>query len=216
MERRNFLKNTAALTGLGITGLAFNPAQSASRPSDLKITDIRGATVRAGGENYPIIKIYTNQDVYGLGEVRDSGRLSQALIYKSFLVGQDPLNIEGILKRIKPLAGQSRNGGGYSAIDMALCDIAGKVLGIPAYRLFGSKRRSKVTAYCDTPSETDIDVYKSLMKKRLDMGFTHFKMDLQKRLYQNKPGALSGQSPTDKGFAYMGEFVAAVTKCDWI
>ena len=95
MKRRNFLRNSGGLAGLALTGLAINPAESASRPADLKITDIRGCTVRAGGENYPIIKIYTNQDVYGLGEVRDSGRLSQALIYKSFLVGQDPLNIEG-------------------------------------------------------------------------------------------------------------------------
>jgi L-alanine-DL-glutamate epimerase-like enolase superfamily enzyme len=35
-------------------------------------------------------------------------------------------------------------------------------------------------------------------------------MDLQKSLIQNKPGALSGQSPTDKGLEYWGEYVAAV------
>jgi L-alanine-DL-glutamate epimerase-like enolase superfamily enzyme len=211
MERRNFLKSAATLTGMAtVTGLAINPAETFSRPSKLVITDIRGATVRAGGENYPIIKIYTNQDVYGLGEVRDSARLSQALIFKSYLVGQDPLDIEGILKRIKPMAGQSRNGGGYSAIDMALCDIAGKVLGIPAYRLFGSKRRSKVTAYCDTPSESDLDVYKSQMKKRLNLGFKHYKMDLQKSLIRDKPGALAGQSPTEKGLGYWSEIVASV------
>ena len=98
MERRKFLKNAACLTGMAaVTGLAINPAKTFSRPSKLVITDIRGATVRAGGENYPIIKIYTNQGVYGLGEVRDSARLSQALIFKSYLVGQDPLDIEGIL-----------------------------------------------------------------------------------------------------------------------
>lgn len=210
MNRRNFLTKTTGLAGIAtISGLAINPAESYSRPSELKITDIRGCTVRAGGENYPIIKIYTNQDVYGLGEVRDSGRLSQALIYKSFLVGQDPMNIEAILKRIKPMAGNARNGGGYSAIDMALCDIAGKVLGIPAYRLLGSKRRDKITAYCDTPSVLDLDEYRDLMKKRLEMGFTHFKMDLQKRLYRHRPGALSGHSITDKGFEYMSEFVEA-------
>lgn len=210
MKRRAFFKKTAALAGMAATGLAFNPAETYSRPTDLRITDIRGCMVRAGGENYPIIKIYTNQDVYGLGEVRDSGRLSQAFIYKSFLVGQDPLNIEGILRRIKPMAGNARNGGGYSAIDMALCDIAGKVLGIPAYRLLGSKRRDKVTAYCDTPSESDQDVYMEKVKKRFDMGFTHFKMDMQKRLIRDRPGAFAGESPTDKGLEYWGELVASV------
>ncbi|MBI5008509.1 MAG: mandelate racemase/muconate lactonizing enzyme family protein [Bacteroidia bacterium] len=213
MERRKFFKTSAGLAGgMAFSGMAINPAVQPSRPSNLKITDIRGCTVREDGENYPIIKIYTNQDVYGLGEVRDSARLSQALILKSFLVGQDPLDVEGILRRIKPMAGQSRNGGGYSAIDMALNDIAGKVLGIPCYRLYGSKKRSKIPAYCDTVSTTDITQYQSQMKKRLDMGFRHFKMDLQKRLIQDKPGALAGvnQSPTDKGLAYWGEFVAAV------
>lgn len=209
MNRRTFVRKSAGLAGLATTsGLAFNPAQTASRPSNLRITDIRGCMVRAGGENYPIIKIYTNQDVYGLGEVRDSGRLSQAFIYKSFLVGRDPLNIEGVLRRIKPLAGQSRAGGGYSAIDMALCDIAGKVLGIPAYRLLGSKRRSQVTAYCDTPSERDRDVYMEKIQLRVDKGFTHYKMDLQKRLIRDKPDAFAGESPTDKGLGYWGELVA--------
>ena len=41
-----------------------------SSPSDLKITDIRVAVVTANYD-YPIIKIDTNQGVYGIGEVRD-------------------------------------------------------------------------------------------------------------------------------------------------
>jgi L-alanine-DL-glutamate epimerase-like enolase superfamily enzyme len=213
MERRTFLKNSASVAGgMTLSGMAINPAEQPSRPSNLRITDIRGAVVRCGGENFIPIKIYTNQDVYGIGEVRDSARLSQALILKSFLVGQDPLNIEGILRRIKPMAGQSRLGGGFSAIDMALNDIAGKVLGIPAYRLYGSKKRSQIPAYCDTVSESDPKVYQEQMKKRLDLGFKHFKMDMQKRLIADKPGALAGhnQSPTDKGLAYWGEYVQAV------
>ena len=209
MERRNFLKKSAAgVVGMGaVSAFAINPTETYSNPAELKITDIRGCMVRAGGENYPIIKIYTNQDVYGLGEVRDSGRLSQAFIYKSFLVGQNPMNIEAILKRIKPMAGNARNGGGYSAIDMALMDIVGKVLGVPAYRLLGSKRRSQIPAYADTPSTLDMDEYRDLMKYRVELGFKNYKMDLQKRLYRDKPGAISGYSPTNKGYEYMGEFV---------
>jgi L-alanine-DL-glutamate epimerase-like enolase superfamily enzyme len=213
MNRRTFLKSSAGFAGIAaVSGLAINPATALSRPSDLKITDIRGCTLREDGENYPIIKIYTNQDVYGLGEVRDSGRLAQALILKSFLVGQDPLDIEGILQIIKPMAGEGRLGGGYSAIDMALNDIAGKVLGVPCYRLYGSKKRSTVPAYCDTVSTSNIDLYRERMKARVEMGFKHYKMDLQKRLLRGKPDAFAGrnQSPTDKGLEYWGEFVGAV------
>ena len=47
MERRKFLKNSAGLAGgMALSGLAINPAEQASRPTDLKITDIRGCMVR--------------------------------------------------------------------------------------------------------------------------------------------------------------------------
>ena len=42
-----------------------------SVPSDLKITDMRITVIGEGGWRWPIIKIYTNQDIYGLGEGRD-------------------------------------------------------------------------------------------------------------------------------------------------
>ena len=42
-----------------------------SNPSDLKITDLRIATVRGAPMTDPIIRIDTNQGIYGLGEVRD-------------------------------------------------------------------------------------------------------------------------------------------------
>ena len=54
----------------------------------------------ASNYDYPIIRIDTNQGVYGLGEVRDAGREGTALVLKPHLVGQNPLRIEPILDRI--------------------------------------------------------------------------------------------------------------------
>ena len=102
-----------------------------SAPSGLKITDMRACRV-AANYDYPLIKIYTNQDVYGLGEVRDAGVEGIALVLKAHLLGQNPLDIEGNLGRLREFAGHGRMGGGYSAVDMALHDIAGKVYGVPA------------------------------------------------------------------------------------
>src|SRR3954470_3486845 len=90
-----------------------------SRPSDLKITDLRIAVV-ASNYDYPIIRIDTNQGVYGLGEVRDAGREGTALVLKPHLVGRNPLGIEPILDSIRNFASQQRMGGGYSAVDIAL------------------------------------------------------------------------------------------------
>ncbi|MHC4681669.1 MAG: hypothetical protein ACYTEK_23605, partial [Planctomycetota bacterium] len=104
MNRREFLGKSAGLVSMGLAGLAINPAQTLSRPSRLRITDIRGCTV-ASNYDYPIIKIYTNQDVYGLGEVRDAGHLGQALILKPYLVGKDPLDIEGVMDSLRLYSG---------------------------------------------------------------------------------------------------------------
>jgi len=106
-NRRNFLKK-AGLGGLGLGMLMHASAeeqieyltQNVSRnsgPSDLKITDMRIAQVG----NVPIVKVYTNQGVYGLGDVRDGADKRYALMLKSRILGENPCNVERIFKIIK-------------------------------------------------------------------------------------------------------------------
>ena len=210
MNRRTFLKKTAGFTGMVLTGLAINPAKTYSRPSNLKITDIRGCTV-ASNYDYPIIKLYTNQDVYGLGEVRDAGHLGQALMLKPYLMGKDPLDIEGIMESLRPYTGHGRYGGGFSAVDMALFDIAGKVLGVPAYKILGPKIRDRIPVYGDTDANEDPEVFARRAKIRVEKwGLKYLKMDLRPWLIQNKEGAMENGIPTDKGMEYWGEYVEAI------
>jgi len=181
-----------------------------SAPSDLKITDVRACRV-AANYDYPIIKVYTNQGVYGLGEVRDAGVEGIALILKPYLVGRNPLDIEGNLKTVRPFAGHARMGGGYSAADMAMHDIAGKVYGVPAYRLIGAKRRDRVRIYADTTDHKDPKIYAERMRKRKEMGLTFFKMDLHTELIADRPNAVNERGvATDKGLGYLCEFLAAI------
>ena len=44
----------------------------------------------ASNYDYPMIRIDTNQGVYGLGEVRDAGHREDALRFKAFLLEQGP------------------------------------------------------------------------------------------------------------------------------
>ncbi len=210
MNRREFLRKSAGLVSMAFAGLAINPAQTWSRPSRLRITDIRGCTV-ASNFDYPIIKIYTNQDVYGLGEVRDAGHLGQALILKPYLVGKDPLDIEGIMEGLRPYSGHGRFGGGFSAVDMALFDIAGKVLGVPAYKILGEKVRNKIPVYGDTNASMDPAIYAKRAKIRVETWrLKHLKMDLVPRLIRGRKGAFENGVPTAKGMGYWGEYVEAV------
>lgn len=212
MDRKSFLKKTviggAALgySGLVSEGLAVNPKEASSRPSDLKITDIRGATI-ASIYDFPIIKIYTNQGIIGLGEVRDAGWIAQALMLKPYLIGKDPLDIEPILKSIRHLTGPGRYAGGYCAVDMALMDIAGKALGVPCWKLLGEKVRDTVDIYADCPTVLNEENLKLMMKRRQDMGLKHYKIDLTPPLIKNIPGAIVNNVPTLKGLEKWGEHV---------
>ena len=51
-----------------------------SRPSELKITDIRVANIDGAPKHCPLIKVYTNQGLIGYGEVRDASCDTYALM----------------------------------------------------------------------------------------------------------------------------------------
>ncbi|QMU27482.1 mandelate racemase/muconate lactonizing enzyme family protein [Adhaeribacter radiodurans] len=193
--RRNFLKRTA-LGGISLAGflnfsLEDTLAQStakvnrASNPSELKITDMRYATVSNGtsftNARNVIIRIDTNQGIYGLGEVRDGGDARYALFLKSRLLGQNPCNVEMLFKTIKQFGNHGRLGGGVSGVEMALWDLAGKAYGVPVWQLLGGRYRDQVRLYSYVPghSVTNMDVakFKADIKHRMEeQGFTWLKM----------------------------------------
>ena len=92
-SRRDVIKGSALALGGGLLledPLAAYPrtVNTNSAPSTLKITDMRVATVvKPGPSPCPIIRLDTNQGVYGLGEVRDGASATYALFLKSRVVG---------------------------------------------------------------------------------------------------------------------------------
>src|ERR687893_1487737 len=166
-----------------------------SQPSDLKITDVRIAVV-ASNYDYPIIRIDTNQGVYGIGEVRDAGHKEDALRFKSFLLRQNPCNVDMIFRAIKHFGSWGREGGGVSGIEIALWDQIGKVYGVPCYQFLGGKYRDKVRIYADTPAPAvaTLDGYAQRIRERKALGLTFVKFDIRPRLFENYPGGTIGQA----------------------
>ena len=161
--------------------------------SELKITDIRVADINGLPKHMILVKVFTNSDIVGYGEVRDASSATYVKMLKSRLVGENPLNAEKLFKRIEQFGGHSRQGGGVSGIEIALFDIIGKFYKIPVYQLLGGKYRDKVRIYCDTDVDgkhTGRDMGKAL-KKRMDDGFTYLKMDLGIELLYDEPGTLN-------------------------
>ena len=159
-NRRGFLKGVA-----GVLGASFWADQSIeafqqhvntnSKPSELKITDLRVATVARAPMTDPIIRIDTNQGIYGLGEVRDGSNKLYALELKSRILGENPCNIDKIFRKIKQFGGHARQAGGVCAIEMALWDLAGKAYNVPVYQMLGGKFRDKIRCYADTTESND-------------------------------------------------------------
>jgi L-alanine-DL-glutamate epimerase-like enolase superfamily enzyme len=67
------------------------------------------ATVKKPGPSpCTIVRLDTNQGVYGLGEVRDIASSTYALFLKSRLLNENPLQITYLFEKIKQFGGHSR------------------------------------------------------------------------------------------------------------
>ena len=110
LRRRRFLGAADGALGLSFWDEKTLEASTAhvngaSKPSELKITDLRVATIKGAPMTDPIIRIDTNQGIYGLGEVRDGASKTYALMLKSRLLGENPCNIDKIFRKIKQFGG---------------------------------------------------------------------------------------------------------------
>lgn len=195
---------------------------TASRPGQLRITDLRTVTIGAS----TIIRLDTNQDIHGLGEVRDGASKTYVLALKSRILGENPCDVDRIFRKIRQFGHHARQAGGVCAIEMALMDLAGKAYGVPAYQLAGGKFRDRVRIYCDTTSTSDAEAMGRRLKERMDRGFTFLKMDVGIGLLKGIPGTLSAPSGmldtlhimhpftgirlTDKGIGLLSDYVAGV------
>jgi galactonate dehydratase len=195
-SRRSFLSKSAiaaALAPLAPLATFGKPMEQAiektpmsSPPSDLKITDVKCGYIRGS----LFVKIFTNQDIYGLGEGVDAIGGTYHLVQNlgRRLRNQSPLNPNKIFEDLRRSA---HFGGGQagmyvavlSAIETAMWDLTGKAYGMPVYQLLGGKLRDRVRVYCDTalyrtefPTPKDFaDAGKEAIKK---WNFDALKFDL--------------------------------------
>jgi len=170
--------------------------QTSSKPSELKITDMRIADL----PGRPIIRLDTNQGIHGLGEVRDGSHKMYALMLKRLVVGENPCSVDKIFRKIKQFGNHARQAGGVSGVEMALWDLAGKAYNAPVYQMIGGKFRDRIRIYADTPASPDPKVFGERLKRRVEQGFTFLKMDVTVDLVRKIPGAVT--YPEGHSFAY--------------
>jgi len=189
LTRRQLLGGAApAAAGLLALPSLSEAVQSTSSPyrrPKLKITDVRTAEVVAHGYQLHV-RIYTDDGLFGHGEGTDAvqGGVGLVRMFRRFLVGQDPLNVDFLFERIRTTgifagAQSGQYVAALSAIEIALWDLAGKALGLPVYQLLGGKMRDRIRIYCDSQTEDPDDPQAPAKLQSIkDMGFTAIKIDV--------------------------------------
>ena len=140
----------------------------------MKITAIKPYPAWIGRRNQLLVKVETDQGIYGWGESGLSGR-EKAVVgaiehYREFLIGRNAFEIGAIwqeLYRSQYFEGGPVLQAAISAIDIALHDIKGKALGVPVYELLGGKQRDVIPTFASTsnaPGEEMISQAKELME----------------------------------------------------
>ena len=154
LTRRSFLTAGAA-TG----ALAHYHRLAAAETKRVRVRDLQVMMLQ-GPRTYTLVRIVADDGLYGIGEAYGSpgvGVKEQVLSLKSWLVGKDPLEIDalytGMGASAASLSGTRTDGSAHnlmraaSGIEMALWDLAGRILGVPSTTLLGGRFRDKVRVY---------------------------------------------------------------------
>lgn len=118
----------------------------------MKVTALE-TIVLADFPNLLWLHIHTDEGIVGLGETFYGPLSVSAYLHETvapYLLGQDPLRIEGHAHALRPRHGFRSDGAelrGNSALDIALWDVFGQASGQPIYQLLGGKVREDIRLY---------------------------------------------------------------------
>ena len=153
----------------------------------MKITRVTPMVLGTPWRNLTFVKVETDNDLYGLGEVRLNNRTNALLGYlheaiPRYVIGVDPFEIEALTSKMM-INDFGRMGevtmSAVSIIEVACWDIVGKALGQPCYRLMGGAVRDKIKAYANgwyTVERTPDEFY-AAAKKVAEFGYRALKVD---------------------------------------
>jgi L-alanine-DL-glutamate epimerase-like enolase superfamily enzyme len=153
----------------------------------VKITDVQ-TMVMQGPRTYTLVKVVTDAGLHGIAEAYGSpgiGVKEQVHALKPALVGKDPLQIDTIFTGL----GNRTDGSAHqmmravSGIEMALWDVAGKILEVPTWKLLGGRFRDRVRVYDHAGPRNMLDKQVcadwAAARKEHPSGFTCHKFGIQ-------------------------------------
>lgn len=147
--RRELLRAALALPAGSC--LARYEAVAAPLKGKVKITSIKTMQLRHNGGDC-LIKIETDAGLAGYGEAGGTGAIVRSRLQnmQPMLIGRDPLEIERHFHNMSTMTHTYiAHIPTVSGVDIALWDLAGKILGQPVYKLLGGPFRDTIPLYTD-------------------------------------------------------------------
>ncbi len=132
-----------------------------------------------------LVRVDTDEGVTGWGEgfghrIFTATKAALDSFIGPMCVGRDPTAISQLVDELqRNLAGVGRNGPAMyalSAVDIALWDIAGKLAGLPLYRLLGGSACTQLPAYASLLRYGEPAAVTHYVERALKRGYRHIKL----------------------------------------
>lgn len=122
----------------------------------VRITALKAVQMRTTGQS--LVKVETDAGIVGIGEAGGTGPMTRANLryMEDVLLGQDPLEIERLYDTMVNIQHPNRSHvPTVSGVDIALWDIAGKILNRPVSKLLRGQYRSEIALYTNSNGPAD-------------------------------------------------------------
>ncbi len=192
MRRRQFLRSMAAAVPASAAVANFT-AMAEPIKRKARITDLKAVVMGRQGGN-TLVRIDTDAGVTGYGEAYWGFGVKEVMLgyLRDAILGADPLDIEPLCTKMILTAGGAGAIAGVtvtaiSGVEIALWDVAGKLLGQPVCKLLGGQYRTGVRVYLTTSPANALDAascgeWASRIKEH-PFGFTAVKTDIRRHGY---------------------------------
>ena len=153
------------------------PPHFCTTASDL-VADVTGSISGFRFLGWLVVEVECDDGTLGIGNAALAPHATKATIdtyLKPLLIGTDPLDSEylwqSMYRRTLPFGRKGIGMTAISAVDLAIWDAKGKILGQPVFKLLGGRTKPKLEVYASRLYSQPLDTLFTEAKSYADQGF---------------------------------------------
>ena len=158
------------------------PPHFCTTASDL-VADVTGSISGFRFLGWLVVEVECDDGTLGIGNAALAPHATKATIdtyLKPLLIGTDPMDSEylwqSMYRRTLPFGRKGIGMTAISAVDLAIWDAKGKILGQPVFKLLGGRTKPKLEVYASRLYSQPLDTLFTEAKSYADQGFKSIKL----------------------------------------